>query len=89
MSDLPPDPPETRNSPPPNPPLGGKVTHEKGGLRGPDLCQVSAKPDWTLRSAEVPSFMGSAAFRQRRGATSGLAWDLRGTPVGALLGSPS
>ncbi|PLW07391.1 hypothetical protein PCANC_28086 [Puccinia coronata f. sp. avenae] len=47
------------------------------------------KPDWTLRSAEVPSFMGSAAFRQRRGATSGLAWDLRGTPVGALLGSPS
>ncbi|PLW21279.1 hypothetical protein PCANC_05069 [Puccinia coronata f. sp. avenae] len=29
MSDLPPDPPETQNSPPPNPPLGGKVTHEK------------------------------------------------------------
>ncbi|PLW19804.1 hypothetical protein PCANC_12645 [Puccinia coronata f. sp. avenae] len=24
MSDLPPDPPETQNSPPPNPPLGGK-----------------------------------------------------------------
>ncbi|PLW33395.1 hypothetical protein PCANC_20753 [Puccinia coronata f. sp. avenae] len=47
MSDLPPDPPETQNSPPPNPPLGGKVTHEKGGLRGPRSSRqnLSAEED--------------------------------------------
>ncbi|PLW30333.1 hypothetical protein PCANC_24498 [Puccinia coronata f. sp. avenae] len=44
MSDLPPDPPETRNSPPPNPPLGGKVTHEKDLV----LCSdVVIKPRYT------------------------------------------
>ncbi|PLW29742.1 hypothetical protein PCANC_20877 [Puccinia coronata f. sp. avenae] len=54
MSNLPPDPPETQNSPPPNPPLKGKVTHEKGGLRGPIelLPRCRDQPDCQSRQLQ-------------------------------------
>ncbi|PLW16901.1 hypothetical protein PCANC_20153 [Puccinia coronata f. sp. avenae] len=59
MSDLPPDPPETRNSPPPNPPLGGKVTHEKDQVYKEERRLTASSSIWATCKIQLLAYPSS------------------------------